>query len=284
MDGFTTDTSVIVLAATNRQDILDNALLRPGRFDRTVEITLPSIKERQQIFNVHLKKIKVDPKLSKDEYARKVSTLTPGFSGAEIHNICNEAAIIAARKGLDHVGIKEFEQATERVIAGIEKKVPLTEQERKTVAFHEAGHAVTGWFLENSSPLLKVTIVPRAKGSLGFAQYLPDEISLYTKEQLLDMICMALGGRVAEEIFFNRVTTGAQDDIKKVTQIAYSLITQYGMSPKLGTVNYSAEEGYMKPYSEKTGKEIDREAKAIVDEAYQRCKQLLTEKKELVDK
>jgi AFG3 family protein len=169
MDGFTTDTSVIVLAATNRKDMLDSALLRPGRFDRTIEITLPSIKEREQIFNVHLKKIKLNPKLEKEDYARKLSALTPGFSGADIKNICNEAAIIAARKNIDSVSIKEFEEATERVIAGIEKKLPLSDFERRTVAFHEAGHAVAGWFLEHSSPLLKITIVPRAKGSLGFA-------------------------------------------------------------------------------------------------------------------
>jgi len=181
MDGFTTDASVIVLAATNRKDMLDSALLRPGRFDRTIEITLPSIKEREQIFNVHLKKIKVNEKLPKEEYARKISALTPGFSGADIKNICNEAAIIAARKNLDAVSIKEFEEATERVIAGIEKKLPLSDFERRTVAYHEAGHAVAGWFLENSSPLLKVTIIPRAKGSLGFAQYLPEELNLYNK-------------------------------------------------------------------------------------------------------
>ena len=169
MDGFTTDTSVIVLAATNRKDMLDSALLRPGRFDRTIEITLPSIKEREQIFNVHLKKIKVNDKLFKEDYARKIAALTPGFSGADIKNICNEAAIIAARKNLESVSIKEFEDATERVIAGIERKLPLSDFERRTVAYHEAGHAVAGWFLEYSSPLLKVTIIPRAKGALGFA-------------------------------------------------------------------------------------------------------------------
>ena len=179
MDGFQTDTSVIVLAATNRKDMLDSALLRPGRFDRTVEITLPSIKEREQIFNVHLKKITLNEKLEQGEYAKKMSALTPGFSGADIKNICNEAAIIAARKSLTSVTIKEFEEATERVIAGIEKKIPLSDFERRTVAYHEAGHGVAGWFLEYSNPLLKVTIIPRAKGALGFAQYLPDELHLY---------------------------------------------------------------------------------------------------------
>jgi AFG3 family protein len=282
MDGFTTDTSVIVLAATNRKDMLDSALLRPGRFDRTIEITLPSIKEREQIFNVHLKKIKVCEKLPKEEYARKLSALTPGFSGADIKNICNEAAIIAARKSLESVSIKEFEEATERVIAGIEKKLPLSDFERRTVAFHEAGHAVAGWFLEHSSPLLKITIIPRAKGSLGFAQYLPEELNLYNKQQLEDMIVMALGGRVSEELFFHRMTTGASDDIKKVTQIAQGLVTEYGMSTVLGPVSYSVEEGYQKPYSDKTNRLIDSEVKQIIDNAYRRCKELLTEKKELI--
>jgi len=215
MDGFSTDSSVIVLAATNRADSLDSALLRPGRFDRQVEVTLPSIKEREQIFKVHLKKVKTDTSLSKIEYARKLSALTPGFSGADIMNICNEGAIIAARKDLDKVTIREFEQATERVIGGIEKKIPQSHEERKTVAYHEAGHAVAGWFSEHSAPLIKLTIIPRAKGSLGFAQYLPDELSLYTSEALEDMIKVALGGRIAEEIFFGRITTGASDDFKK---------------------------------------------------------------------
>lgn len=277
MDGFSTDTSVIVLAATNRKDILDNALLRPGRFDRTVDITLPSIKEREQIFGVHLKKITLDSATNKDEFARKLAALTPGFSGADIGNICNEGAIIAARKNLESVGIKEFEEATERVIGGIEKKLPLSDNERRTVAYHESGHAVAGWFLEHSSPLLKITIIPRAKGALGFAQYLPNEVQLYSKEQLLDTIVMALGGRVSEELFFHKVTTGASDDIKKCTQIAQSLITEYGMSKKLGTLNYAHEEGYQKSYSDKTNRIIDIEVKAIIDQAYLRCKEILTQ-------
>ena len=217
MDGFSTDTSVIVLAATNRADSLDSALLRPGRFDRQVEIVLPSIKEREQIFNVHLKDIKTDPEYPKSEYARKLSALTPGFSGADIMNICNEGAIIAARRDAKTVTVVDFEQATERVIGGIERKLPQSTEERKTVAYHEAGHAVAGWFSKHSAPLIKLTIIPRAKGSLGFAQYLPDEISLYTQEQLEDMITVALGGRIAEELFFGKITTGASDDLKKVT-------------------------------------------------------------------
>jgi AFG3 family protein len=250
LDGFSTDSSVIVLAATNRKDILDSALLRPGRFDRTIEVQNPNIQERQMIFNVHLKKVTIDENTTKrDEVAKKMAALTPGFSGADIENICNEAAIIAAREDLKAVGMRQFEKATERVIAGIEKKLPLSDEERKTVAYHEAGHAVAGWFLEHSAPLLKVTIVPRAKGALGFAQYLPDELHLYSQEALLDMVCMSMGGRVAEELFFGKVTTGASDDIKKCTQIIQGLVTEYGMSPAMGTINYAVEEGYQKSYS-----------------------------------
>lgn len=217
MDGFSTDEAVIILAATNLADSLDPAIKRPGRFDRTIEITLPTIDERREIYNVHLKKIKVDKSLTRDEYATKMSALTPGFSGADIANICNEGAIIAARTDMTAVGLTQFEQATERVMAGLEKKNLMTPAERKTVAYHEAGHAVTGWFLEHANPLLKITIIPRSKGSLGFAQYLPEELSLYTREALIDMIKVALGGRVSEDIFFQKVTTGASDDIKKIT-------------------------------------------------------------------
>jgi AFG3 family protein len=198
MDGFATDEAVIILAATNLADSLDPAIKRPGRFDRTIEITLPSIDERREIYNVHLKKIKVNKERTRDEYATKMSALTPGFSGADIANICNEGAIIAARNDYPSVSLKEFEQATERVLAGIEKKSIMTPAERKTVAYHEAGHAVAGWFLENANPLLKITIIPRSKGSLGFAQYLPEEINLYTKEAIIDQIKVALGGRVSE--------------------------------------------------------------------------------------
>lgn len=182
MDGFGTDESVIVLAATNRSDILDSALMRPGRFDRQIEITLPTIKDRVEIFKVHLKKIKLNKDLAREEYARRMATLTPGMSGADIANVCNEAAIIAARFDLDAVSIKEFESAVERVIGGLEKRTIISADEKRTVAYHEAGHAVVGWFLEHSNPLLKITIIPRSKGSLGFAQYLPDELHLYSKE------------------------------------------------------------------------------------------------------
>ena len=271
MDGFGTDESVIILAATNRVDILDSALLRPGRFDRQIEITSPTIKDRSEIFKVHLKKIKLNAEKTREEYARKMASLTPGFSGAEISNVCNEAAIVAAREDLESVGMKQFEKAIERVIGGIEKKTVMTIDERKTIAYHEAGHAVAGWFFEHSNPLLKITIIPRSKGSLGFAQYLPDEISLYSKEQIIDMICTALAGRVAEELMFDgRITTGASDDIKKVTQLANGLVTIYGMSTKMGLVGYNSasEDQFQKPYSEKTNSEIDKEVRAIVNECY----------------
>jgi AFG3 family protein len=283
MDGFGTDSSVVVLAATNRKDILDSALLRPGRFDRTIEINLPNIKERADIFKVHLNKIKLDPKYPIEDYARKLAALTPGMSGADIHNVCNEGAILAARANLSSVGLVEFEKATERVIGGLEKKSVMSIPERRTVAYHEAGHAVAGWFLEHSNPLLKITIIPRTKGSLGFAQYLPEELSLYTTEQLTDMIKVALGGRVAEEISFGKITTGAADDLKKITQIATGIVTTYGMNKKVGMVNYYQEEGYAKPYSETTGALIDDEVKNLIDIAYNETKSLLLSKKELIE-
>ena len=283
MDGFTTDESVIVLAATNLADTLDPALKRPGRMDRQIQITLPSIEERKEIYNVHLKKIKVNKEKTRDEYAKKLAALTPGFSGADIANVCNEGAIIAARDDKKSVALKQFESATERVIGGIEQKKVMTFEERKTVAYHEAGHAVAGWFLEHSNPLLKITIIPRSKGSLGFAQYLPEELSLYHKEALVDMIKVALGGRIAEQIFFDTVTTGASDDIKKVTQIAQGLVTVYGMNDKLGLVSYQGDNEFMKPYSEETATEIDGEIKKIVDECYQSTKELLESKRELIE-
>mmetsp|Transcript_18256 Transcript_18256/g.31235 ORF Transcript_18256/g.31235 Transcript_18256/m.31235 type:complete len:694 (+) Transcript_18256:533-2614(+) len=280
MDGFSTDTSVIVLAATNRADILDSALLRPGRFDRQVEVTLPTIDERAHIFKVHLKKILVNEKFDKEQYAKKLAALTPGFSGADIANICNEAAIIAARGNLSSVSIREFELATERVIAGLEKSMPKNDNQLRTVAYHEAGHAVAGWFSKDAAPLLKLTIIPRSKGALGFAQYLPDELQMYTKTQLLDMIKVALGGRISEEINFGKITTGASDDIKKCTQIAQGIVCKYGMVESLGTIDYSNEEGYQKSFSEKTGKMIDDEVRKIIVEQYAECERLLLEKKE----
>ena len=282
MDGFGTEESVIVLAATNRADILDAAVLRPGRFDRQIEITLPTIKDRTEIFKVHLKKIKLNTEKSREEYAKKLASLTPGFSGAEISNVVNEGAIVAARHNLESVGIKEFEQAIERVIGGLEKKTMMSPDEKKVIAYHEAGHAVAGWFLEHANPLLKVTIIPRSKGSLGFAQYLPEEVSLYSKEAINDMICTSLGGRIAEEIFFNRVTTGASDDIKKVTQMAGGMVTVYGMNDKIGLVGYHSQEQQLKPYSEGTNELIDDEMRKIVMDCYATTKLLLESKRELI--
>merc|ERR1719167_1112035 len=269
MDGFNTTSGVVVLAATNRVDILDNALMRPGRFDRQIYVGAPDIKGRASIFKVHLDKLKTQ--LDKDDLARKLASLTPGFSGADIANVANEAALIAARDAGDTIVLKNFEAAIERVVAGLEKKTQvLGPEEKKTVAYHEAGHAVAGWFLEFADPLLKVSIIPRGKG-LGYAQYLPREQFLYTTEQLNDRMCMTLGGRAAEQIFFGRITTGAQDDLQKVTKSAYSQITQFGMNDVVGNVSFEQpQQGEMvfdKPFSEATAQLVDEEAKKMIDRA-----------------
>ena len=237
MDGFNTGQSnVIVLAATNRVDILDKALMRPGRFDRQIYVPAPDIKGRSSIFKVHLGTLKTE--LDKEDLSKKMAALTPGFTGADIANVCNEAALIAARELAESIVLKHFESAIERVVAGMEKKTNvLSPEEKKTVAYHEAGHAVSGWFLEYADPLLKVSIIPRGKG-LGYAMYLPKDQYLYTKEQLYDRMCMTLGGRAAEQIFFERITTGAQDDLQKVTKSAYGQITQYGMNENVGHVSF----------------------------------------------
>ena len=237
MDGFNTGQSnVIVLAATNRVDILDKALMRPGRFDRQIYVPAPDIKGRSSIFKVHLGTLKTE--LNKEDLSKKMAALTPGFTGADIANVCNEAALIAARELAESIVLKHFEAAIERVVAGMEKKTNvLSPEEKKTVAYHEAGHAVSGWFLEYADPLLKVSIIPRGKG-LGYAMYLPKDQYLYTKEQLYDRMCMTLGGRAAEQIFFERITTGAQDDLQKVTKSAYGQITQYGMNENVGHVSF----------------------------------------------
>ncbi|KAJ1677785.1 AAA ATPase afg3, partial [Spiromyces aspiralis] len=287
MDGFTAREHVVVLAGTNRADVLDSALMRPGRFDRHINIDKPDIIGRTEIFKVHLRPVKTEESI--DKLAKKMAAMTPGFSGADIANVCNEAALIAARGGADRVTEKHFEQATERVIAGLEKKSRvLSPEEKKTVAYHEAGHAIVGWFLRHADPLLKVSIIPRGQGALGYAQYLPKDQYLYSTEQLLDRMCMTLGGRAAEEIFFGVVTTGASDDLQKVTKMVYAQVTQYGMNKKVGQFNFTdpqqTEPQFTKPYSEATAQLIDHEVRRMVDEAYNRTMQLLTEHKEDVEK
>lgn len=281
MDGFKTQSSVIVLGATNRLDILDKALLRPGRFDRHIEVTVPDIKGRASIFKVHLAGIKTEVDIT--DLARQLAALTHGFTGAEIANMCNEAALVAAREGSNDVRVEHFKAAMERVVAGLERKSrKLQPEERKRVAYHEAGHAVSGWFLKFANPLLKVSIIPRGKG-LGYALYQPEEKFLYTGAALADVMCMSLGGRAAEIIFFGEFTTGAQDDLRKVTESAYSQILVYGMSEKVGHVSFRMDEGTMKPYSEATGALVDSEVRLMISTAMERTLELLKEKKDLVE-
>lgn len=263
MDGFASDAGVVVLAGTNRADILDPALLRPGRFDRQILIDNPDIRGRKQIFRVHLKPLKIG--LDMDEIADRMAALTPGFSGADIANVCNEAALIAARNRKEAIQLVDFEAACDRVIGGLEKpnKV-MNPAEKKRVAYHEAGHAVAGWFLEHASPLLKVTIVPRGAAALGYAQYLPNEVNLYNPSQLEDMVCMMLGGRCSEQIFMGDISSGASDDLKKVTNVLYSQISIYGMNDKVGNLSYQQDEGtFQKPYSEQTAQMIDEEVRIL---------------------
>jgi AFG3 family protein len=283
MDGFDTNEHVVVLAGTNRPDVLDSALKRPGRFDRHIHIDAPDIKGRSDIFMVHLRRIVT--KADKKKLADKLAALTPGFAGADIANVCNEAALIAARYQNDSVEEKHFIQAVDRVIAGLEKKSKvLSPEEKKTVAYHEAGHAVCGWFLQHADPLLKVSIIPRAKGTLGFAQFLPKDQYLFTVEQLFDRMCMTLGGRVSEQIFFGTITTGAHDDLQKVTKLAYAQIAQYGMNNKVGQVNFQQENEFQKPFSEDTSRLIDTEVRELIDRAYQKTTELLTHNKEAIEK
>ncbi|TGZ79199.1 ATP-dependent metallopeptidase Hfl [Ascodesmis nigricans] len=283
MDGFNTTEQVVVLAGTNRPDVLDKALMRPGRFDRHIAIDRPTMDGRKQIFLVHLRKIKTNEDM--DYLSGRLSALTPGFSGADIANCVNEAALIAARKSADSVIMTHFEQAIERVIGGLERKsLVLSPEEKRTVAYHEAGHAICGWYLQHADPLLKVSIIPRGQGALGYAQYLPSsEQYLMSFAQLIDRMAMTLGGRVSEELHFETVTSGASDDFNKVTKMASAMVTKWGMSKEVGYLHYAEDQQqFQKPFSEATAQKIDAEVKRIVDEAYARCKALLVEKKKEV--
>ncbi len=285
MDGFGTDSGIIIMAATNRPDVLDPALLRPGRFDRTISVDKPDIIGREAIFKVHLKPLK----LAADIDPKELAAQTPGFAGAEIANVCNEAALIAARRNKTAVDMHDFQEAMDRVIGGLEKKNKLiSPEEKKIVAYHEAGHAVAGWFLEHANPLVKVTIVPRGVAALGYAQYLPKEQFLYRTEQLIDEMCVTLGGRVAEDIIFGKISTGAQNDLERITKLAYSMVTVYGMNDKLGNVSFYDSKGgdgynFNKPYSEQTAREIDEEARNIIASAYEKTRALLSDKQDKLE-
>ncbi len=281
MDGFGTNSGVILMAATNRADILDRALLRPGRFDRQIHVDMPDLNERKEIFKVHLKPLKLDDKVDVEFLAKQ----TPGFSGADIANICNEAALIAARRNKKQVEKQDFIDAVDRVVAGLEKKSRIiTPKEKKAIAYHEAGHAAVSWLLEHASPLVKVTIVPRGR-SLGAAWYLPEERQLTTQSQMLDEMCAALGGRAAEDIVFGEVSTGALSDLEKITKQAYNMVSIYGLNDKIGNISFYDSSGqsdysFQKPYSERTAELIDQEVKSIVDQAYDRTIKLLKENRD----
>jgi AFG3 family protein len=278
MDGFSTDKGVILMAATNRSDVLDAALMRPGRFDRQIGIDLPDLKGREQIFNVHLKMIKttdnVDP--------AALAELTPGFAGADIANVCNEAALIAARRNKTGVEMDDFNYALDKVIGGLEKKSKIiAPEEKKIIAYHEAGHAICGWYLENAMPLLKVTIVPRGIGTLGYAQYLPKDEYITRTEALLDRMCMTMGGRAAEKIIFGKISTGAQSDLDQVTRMAYAMVAVYGMNEKVGNVSYygMSNDSFNRPYSDETASLMDKEVRKLADEQYARAQILLSERR-----
>jgi AFG3 family protein len=282
MDGFATTQGVVVLAGTNRPDVLDKALLRPGRFDRQISIDRPDLNGREQIFQVHLGHIKLDQPI--EYYSERMAALTPGFAGADIANVCNEAALFAARGGKAAVTMVDFENAVDRIIGGLEKKNKvISKLERRTVALHEAGHAVVGWFLQYAEPLLKVSIVPRGAAALGFAQYLPNENMLMTTEQMLDMTCMALGGRAAEEVMIGKISTGAQNDLERVTKMAYAQVGIYGMNERVGLLSFPQDDNrFDKPYSNETARLIDDEARDLLNVAYARTKALVAEKRDLV--
>ena len=279
MDGFSTDKGVILMAATNRPDVLDSALLRPGRFDRQIGVDRPDLQGREAIFKVHLKNIKTTDAIQ----AQVLAEMTPGFAGAEIANVCNEAALVAARRNKTAVDMDDFNHALDRVIGGLEKKNKLiSPQEKEIIAYHEAGHAVCGWFLEHASPLVKVTIVPRGIGTLGYAQYLPKEEYITRTEALLDRMCMTFGGRAAEKIIFNKISTGAQSDLDQVTKMAYSMVSVFGMSDEVGQVSFYGmqDQSFQKPYSDDTATKIDDEVRRLVQEQYERAQQLLKDRRE----
>ncbi len=285
MDGFSTDSGVIILAATNRPDVLDSALLRPGRFDRQISIDKPDLKGREAIFKVHIRPLK----LNDDVNVKNLAAQTPGFAGAEIANVCNESALIAARKNKVSIEMSDFQDAIDRVIGGLEKKNKIiSPEEKKIVAYHEAGHAVAGWYLEHADPLVKVSIVPRGIAALGYAQYLPKEQYLYQTDQLLDEMCMALGGRAAEDITFGKISTGALSDLERITKMAYSIVSVYGMNKNIGNISFydskQSDYNFTKPYSDSTAEKIDSEVKRIVDSAYERTKKLLLDKREQLEK
>ncbi len=281
MDGFQTNTGVIVLAATNRADILDKALMRAGRFDRQIEVGLPDIKEREEIFAVHLRPLKLDPALDRSFLARQ----TPGFSGADIANVCNEAALIAARHGKKQIHKEDFLAAIDRIIGGLERKNKIiTDAEKRKIAYHEAGHATVSWLLKHASPLIKVTIIPRGK-ALGAAWYLPEERQITTREQLMDEMASTLGGRVSEQLTFGEISTGALNDLERVTKQAYAMVAYYGMSEKVGNLSFYDSTGqsdmaFTKPYANETAEAIDSEARALIDEAYRMAEEVLTEHSE----
>jgi cell division protease FtsH len=282
MDGFGTNSGVIILAATNRADVLDSALMRAGRFDRQIYVDMPDLNERKEIFGVHLKPIKLSTEIDVDFLAKQ----TPGFSGADIANLCNEAALIAARHNKKHVEKQDFLDAVDRIIGGLEKKNKIiTPEEKKTIAFHEAGHASVSWLLQYANPLVKVTIVPRGQ-SLGAAWYLPEERSITTTEQLLDDMCATLGGRAAEQLIFNKISTGALSDLERVTKQAYAMISIYGLNERVGNISYYDSQGrdaFTKPYSDDTAKIIDEEVSKLIESQYQRALQLLGEHKEQLE-
>ncbi len=285
MDGFSTDSGVIILAATNRPDVLDSALLRPGRFDRQISIDKPDLIGREAIFKVHVRELT----LNEDVNLKNLSAQTPGFAGAEIANVCNESALIAARKNKKTIEMDDFQDAIDRVIGGLEKKNKIiSPEEKKIVAYHEAGHAIAGWYLEHADPLVKVSIVPRGIAALGYAQYLPKEQFLYQTDQLIDEICMALGGRAAEEIIFGKISTGALNDLERITKMAYSIVSVYGMNKNIGNISFfdskQSDYNFTKPYSDSTAEKIDFEVKKIVENAYERTKNLLINKKEQLEK